>query len=165
MAYSIANAVKDVAEIMEFENWLRFYFVKEEGDTLFLHVPEQAFARIQELYPHLAGLVEELNNKAIDYETSISMVCQFVVRSLDGLKYPAGLVPEVFDNTDFQDEMQLFNSWTQSHEAQLDQGFLDFNTWVELYTAWKTSSEVKDFFKTFKAKSAPMAACNSDTVQ
>lgn len=165
MSLTLADAVKDVAEIMAFENWLRFYFIHEEKDTLFIRVPDQSVTRIRELHPNLVELVEELNNKAIDYHLSMSTVCQFVVRSLDGVKYPAGMVSEVFDSKEFQEEMQLFNLWTQSHEAQLDQAFLDFNAWKDLYAAWKESPEVREYFKTLKVNSTPMAACSSDAVQ
>jgi len=164
MTDSFANAVKDVVEVMEFESWLRFYFFHEEGGGLFIRVHEQALKCIRGLHPHLVGLVEELNNKEVDYETSVATVCQFVVRSLDGSKYRAGLVPEVFDSSEFQNEMQLFNLWLQGHEAQLDQHFQDFNTWLELYGKWKSSPEVQDYFQILKENSAPMAAVKSESV-
>jgi FMN phosphatase YigB (HAD superfamily) len=61
--------------------------------------------------------------------------------------------------------MQLFNLWTQSHEAQLDKAFMDFNAWKKLYAEWKESPEVREYFKTLASNAAPMAACSSETVQ
>ncbi len=58
MSTEFVNAINAVSEVLMFENWLRFYFITEEGDKLFIRVPETAETRIREEYPHLFGLLE-----------------------------------------------------------------------------------------------------------
>lgn len=157
------QAVTDVAEVMKFENWLRFYFVRDEEGTLYMRVPEQAQERINEKYPHLAPLVEEIKDSPVTYEQSLNTVCQFVARSLDGEKYPMGTVSQVFSAPEFQTEMHLFNLWTQAHEEQLDQGFLDFATWDEIFEKWKNSDEVRQMFKEQRSKEVTTVRCDNET--
>ena len=149
---SIERAVQEICAIMRFENWLRFYFLKEEGPILFVRIPDKAVERITEDYPQYLGLVEELNNKEINYERSVSTVCQFVVRAIDAGPYPSGTAENAFDSDEFKMEMQLFTAWQQAHESQLDEGFMDFGTWEELFEAWKGSDEVQAFFAKVRDK-------------
>ncbi|MGE4297886.1 MAG: hypothetical protein AB7E47_07645 [Desulfovibrionaceae bacterium] len=153
MQRSFNDAVTDVTEIMQFENWLRFYFVIERDDALYIEVPDEALAKIQEIHPVYSDLVELFNHKQIDYETSMRTVCEYVVRKLDGSIYREGLVPAVLDSNEFRMRMHLFNTWVQSHEEQLDQTFLDFTTWVSLHEEWKNSDQVKRYFE--KAHQTP----------
>ncbi len=148
---TMENAINDVAEVMQFENWLRFYFISEEDGKIFMRIPETAQKKLREDYPGYWGLVERFLDSEISYEISVSTVCTFVVQTLDGSKYRSGLISEVFDSRGFQEEMQLFGIWAQHHESQLEQGFMDFNKWQELYENWKNSEEVQDFLKKARA--------------
>lgn len=148
---TMEKAINDVAEVMQFENWLRFYFIRDEEGKLFIRIPEQAQKKLREEYPGYWGLVERLLDKEITYELSISTVCTFVVQTMDGSRYRSGMISEVFDDNRFQEEMQLFGIWSQHHEAQLEQSFMDFNKWQELYSGWKNSEEVQDFLKKARA--------------
>lgn len=147
-AQVFAKAVKDILEAVMFENWLRFYFITEKPNTpdaLFMGIPDQGMQRIAELYPHLRALAEELNGKEITFETSRAALCTFVVTEIDGKRIPRNMADMVFDSSTFQVEMQLFNTWVQGHEAQLDQGFLDFGAWRRLYTEWRAQEAVNDW--------------------
>ena len=78
------TAFDRIVEVVMFENWLRFYFITEkpeadDAEALFLAVPEQGMQRIGELHGHLLPLAESLNGKKIDFETSRSAVCTYVV--------------------------------------------------------------------------------------
>lgn len=148
-----AKGVRLILEAVMFENWLRFYFITEKlpadaapetEPELALAVPEQAMKKIEELYPHLVPLAVAVNGRSIDFETSRSAVCTFVVTEVDGKAIPRNMSDMVFDSSTFQVELQLFNTWVQAHEAQLDQSFLDFGAWRKLFAEWRTSDSVTE---------------------
>lgn len=148
MGTAFGKAMKEVRNVIMFENWLRFYFIAEDENTpdkLFIIVPDQADKRIREDYPDLWPLLEELNNKEITPETSRAAVCTFVSSSLEGSRIPSGQGARIFDSSSFQFEVQLFNIWVQSHEEQLDQAFLDFGKWLSLFEEWRSSDKVKEY--------------------
>ncbi len=164
MKYDLDDAVAKVSGVMKFENWLRFYFIKEEGEELYVRIPEESLAKMDALYPEYTDLVHLLNNETITYEKSVSMVCQHIVSRFDGKAYPQGTVQEIFDTGAFQLEMHLFNLWAQHHEAQLDQGFFEFGKWMDLFEEWKASEQVQAMVA--KLKESPMMAtqCATDAV-
>lgn len=164
MSAEFASAINAVSEVLMFENWLRFYFIAEEGDKLFLRVPETAEKRIREEYPHLFGLLELLNGREITYETSRDAVCSFVASDVDGSRMKSGNSEKVFDSSLFQFEMQLFNIWVQSHEEQLDKSFMDLRKWQELFAEWKRSDKVREYMTELK-DAATRTAPHCDSVQ
>ncbi len=162
-----ADAVQKVLEVVMFENWLRFYFITEQPDEpekLFLTVPEQGMKRMRELYPHLSPLAEELNGREIDFDTSRTAVCTYVLTALEGRTIRRDMASTVFDSATFQTEMQLFNTWVQAHEAQLDKNFLDFGAWRSLFAQWRASDPVKELAAQLNAPSIQKIE-DSDTVQ
>lgn len=159
------NAMQDISELMQFENWIRFYFVREEADTLYVRIPDEALQRIEEDYPTYMSLVEALNNNPIDYETSMTTLCKQAVNIFEGDKYPLGIAGEVFDSKDFQAEMHLFNIWVQSHEEQLDQAFMEFKKWMEIFNEWKKDERVVEYHSKLKKHAINTSVkCASDTV-
>ena len=162
MSTAFQLAVQQILEVIMFENWLRFYFISElEEGSLALSVPEQGLARIREQYPQFMPLVEELKGKEISFELSRRAVCTFVVTQLDGKAIPVNMADLVLDSAGFQLEMQLFNSWVQGHEEQLDKNFLDFSIWKQLFTEWRHSGKVKDWAASLT--SAGLAEQNTTT--
>ncbi len=159
------EALGDVARLMQFESWLRFYFVTEEGDKLYVRIPEEALIKIQEAYPEYMGLVETMNNSFIDYESSMATLCKFVIDTLDGPKHPTGTIGSVFDSLEFQAEMQLFNVFTSSHEEQLDESFMDFETWMTIYNEWREYDKVKEYFESIRQRPIAAMQCSSQTLQ
>ena len=146
MSTAFQQAVRQILEVIMFENWLRFYFISEpEGGGLALAVPEQGLARIREKYPRFMPLVEELNGREISFELSRRAVCTFVATHCDGKDMPVNMADFVLDSAGFQLEMQLFNNWVQGHEEQLDKHFLDFSTWNRLFAEWRDSDKVKQW--------------------
>lgn len=165
MLQSFKEAVADICEIMQFENWLRFYFIQEKNDELFIEVPEKAMEHFQEKYPNLAPLAEKMNHEVITYEKSVNTVCEYVVTSLDGKKYKSGLVPSALDSPDFQNEMYLFQVWAQSHESQLEKAPMEFATWQKLYHEWKQTDHVQKLIKQADTDAQRAAKCSTKTVQ
>ncbi|GAB6177053.1 hypothetical protein JCM16814_19440 [Desulfobaculum senezii] len=146
MARKIDYAVADVAEVMKFENWLRFYFVEEEqGEALLIGIPEEILKDIEGRYPHLYELANRYDKSLIDYERSCTEVCSHVASVYDGEKYPPGLVEKSFDSKELKIEMYLFGLWMQGHEDELDKEYMSFGEWMTGYEEWKGTQEVQDY--------------------
>ena len=67
-------AVARITEVVMFENWLRFYFIDEEDDTLVLKLPEKALEQIQKRYGNLPDPADRLNARAVDHQPSMNEV-------------------------------------------------------------------------------------------
>jgi len=147
MATEIARAAGRVAEVVMFENWLRFYFISEEGDTLFIRLPINAMRQIQQRCQSYYDLAAMLNNEEVDHQRSLNAVSTFISSGLDGGPLPGAVLEGVFDSPEFHLELQLFTNWLQSHEETLDEGFMEFSEWQKLFALWKESDEVKNYTK------------------
>ncbi len=140
------KAIADVAEVMKFENWLRFYFVQEAGDkTLTVQIPAEQLEDIKRKYPHLSALAEAYDGNTIDYQKSCTQTCAHVAKLYDGVKYPAGLVPGLWDSKELKIEMYVFNLWLQGAETTLDAEFMDFSEWMNGYESWKQHEKVQAY--------------------
>lgn len=130
---------KKVAALLEvamFENWLRFYFIKEQNDNeLILELPEKSLERIAELYPSLLPLAQSMNGKPVDFETSRNAVLTHILNHVDGQSMPRGEAQRILSSATFQVRLQLFHTWEQIHEDQLDQ-FMEFGAWRNLFAQW-----------------------------
>ena len=158
-------AVARITEVVMFENWLRFYFIDEEDDTLVLKLPEKALEQIQKRYGNLHDLADRLNEREVDHQTSMNEVCLFVANDFSARGIPEEIASRVFDSPVFQLELQLFGSWVQSHEEQLDQGFMDFTAWQKGYREWRDTDEVREYSKKLGASIPTMSSNNSETTQ
>ncbi len=143
---TFAHSIDAVLEVVMFENWLRFYFIAEEEgkDDLYILIPDQGVGRIKDLYPHLLPLAESVNNKAITFDSSRAAVCEHVLVEVDGKTIPKEMSTTIFDSVTFQVELQLFNTWVQAHEDQLDESFLEFGAWRNFFSQWRQTDTVKD---------------------
>ncbi len=143
---TFAGVLADVAEAMQFESWLRFYFIKEAEDgSLTLDIPAEVAEALQRDHAGLWPLAEALTGKALDQQTCLNEVCIFAARYLDGVRHRAGLVDKVFDSRDFKVEMHLFHLFLSGHEAAFDRERLDFAKWREIFVAWKASDQVREY--------------------
>lgn len=156
------HAVADVAEIIHFEHWIRFYFIREEGETLKVEIPSDVMDEIEKNHPALLDLAKLMDGNSIDFQSSMETVMAFVSSRLDGAKYTTNTITNMLDSKDFQVEMQLFNLWLQGHEGYLDEKARSFGEWQELYEGWLNLDKVQEF----KAKmlSAPEKQDESDTI-
>ena len=143
---SVKNAVKDAIEIFQFDQWLRFYFVEEKGeDNLWITIPDDVMAQVKEDYPALHRLADLVNGAKTDYTRAQENVCAYVAARLDGQKYEATVLPQVFDNATFKIEMYIFNVWLKMHEKHLDEKYMTFNEWMEMWEGWNSMDEVKEY--------------------
>ena len=155
------DAVEQALEAVMFESWLRFYFIEEvppeaaradgnapqaagDEERLVIRVPEKGMARIKELYPNLLPLAEGMNGHEVDFETSRRAVCTFVLAHLDGKTMPRDMAAVVFGSSTFQILLQLFHTWLQIHEDQLDQGFQEFGAWRKLFAQWRDTPGARE---------------------
>lgn len=143
MTAQLQKNIDRVASVVMFENWLRFYFITEEGDKLFIRLPEKAVEQIRKRYPSYYELAEILNNGEIDHQASLKAVCLHASTRFDGAPMSEVELGEVFDSQGFHVELQLFGSWVQAHEAMLDKRFMEFSEWQQAFATWKDSEEVR----------------------
>lgn len=163
MKSDFENAVERIVQVVMFENWLRFYFISEEEDTLLIRVPEKGMFMLQKHYPTFYGLAEGLNNREITHAASLNEVCLFVASEVSGNALPEALVSRVFDSPAFQIELQLFSSWVQNHESLLDERFMEFKEWLAQYDLWRKSDEVQACRKRMEEQ-VPLATSAPSTV-
>jgi len=138
-------AVGRVADVIMFENWLRFYFISEEGDTLFIRLPEKAMEQIRQHCRAYYDLVAMLNNEEVDHQRSLKAVSTFISGGFDGVTLPDVILAGVFDSPEFQLELQLFAYWLQNHEEKLDERFMEFSEWQAAFALWKDTDEAKQY--------------------
>ena len=150
MTAEIEAAAGQVADVIMFENWLRFYFISEEGDTLFIRLPEEAMEQIRQRCRAYSNLAAMLNNEEIDHQRSLKAVCAFISGGFGGVTLPDAVLSGVFDSTNFQLELQLFTYWLQNHEEKLDERFMEFDEWQKAFALWKDSDEVKGYINAAK---------------
>lgn len=142
---SVKNAVKDALEVFQFDQWLRFYFVKQKGEELWVEIPDEAIKWIQDNHPEMHRFADLVNNSATDYKRSQDNVCSYIAARFDGQKYENTVLPQVFDNATFKVEMYIFNVWLKMHEPHLDEEYMDFDGWMEMYEGWNAMDEVKEY--------------------
>lgn len=147
---------KDVQKILEvamFENWLRFYFIQErkvegaEDPELIIKLSDKSLERIREHYPEFLPMAEGLNNKPINFEASKNAVLQHILTVMDGKALEKGSAQRVLQSSTFQTKLQLFHTWEQMHEDQLEAGFLDFGTWLSLFGQWLETPGARELAK------------------
>lgn len=137
--------VADILEVAMFENWLRFYFIEEKDDeTITIQIPEKSRERIRELYPALCPLAEKMNGKPVDFEISRDNVLNHIMNELDGSAMPQGEAQRVLQSDTFQTRLQLFHTWEQLHEDQLDAGFMEFGAWRNLFAEWQETPGARE---------------------
>ena len=166
MTSEFDGAVNRITQVVMFENWLRFYFISEEEDgKLFIRLPEKAMEQLRARYSSFYGLAESLNNREIDHQTSINEVCLFVASEIDGQSLSEQTISRVFDSSQFQVELQLFSSWVQAHEEKLDENFMEFSDWRELFEEWKHTDEVEEYRKSIVSHMSRLVQNASTTSQ
>lgn len=142
---SLKAAIRDAVQIFQCDQWLRFNYVVEKDDKLFVEVPKEVMERLEKEYPRLHALAEQMDGYAIDPQSSHDIVCSHIAASLDGQKYDPSVMPRVFDAPQFKVDMYVFNLWVKMHEAILDEEKLFFSDWEQSFDEWKELDEVKEY--------------------
>jgi len=144
------NALKEISDVIKFEMWLRFYFSSQgsEGDSVVLKIPDEVMEHIKKEYELLYELAKGLNNKKISPEISQRAVIDFILRKLEGKKFPPAMVPSVLNSKSFEIEVSVFHLWVSAHEDQLDEKVFDFKEWMQLFEAWKRTEKGQNVLST-----------------
>ncbi len=137
------EALKEISEVFKFELWLRFYFIEEEDGKLRINLDDQVIEKMEKEYGHLARIASSLNRIELDPVVCQKTIVEHLMDEFDGKKYEMGYIPKILDSAAFKTEIQLFNTWTQLYEEQLDKTTLSFGKWKELYDKWKRSESAE----------------------
>ena len=118
------QAVVSILEAVMFENWLRFYFLREdevsEGKyVLSIAIPEKALDRIRERFFEFYPMAEELNGRELTLDVSRSAVCNFIRDTYEGDLIPQGSLSAYFDTHAFQIGLQLIEPFLAILERRL----------------------------------------------
>lgn len=134
-------------DLVFFEQWLRFYFIAEEGGKLYIRMPESEFAKVKSLYPQLFSIAEALNNREINHQAALESLCEGM---LDG---PYALTGEqwgeILAGKDFRLMLQLLSFWVQADEEKLDAEIMSFHDWKQRFLTWRESPSIKDYAARF----------------
>ncbi|MGE4554374.1 MAG: hypothetical protein AB7D57_14780 [Desulfovibrionaceae bacterium] len=158
------QAVQEVFEVFMFELWLRYYYVVEVEGGLRMEIPDEVLAQLRETHPGLLPLAEMMNHDAIDQQRSHDTVCSFVGARLDNGRFPADVVPRVFDSKAFKIENYVLSLWLKGHESYLDEAPLGFDEWREMYAHWKQMDEVQAYLARLEEGVGASVAPGSDRV-
>jgi hypothetical protein len=142
------KTVTEVAEVFMFEHWMRFYFMETVGDDLVLSIPAKAMEKIAKDYPHMSGLAEMMNGQIMSPEHSQESICTYISMTLEQRQKDANAVSNVLNSPKLNAELYAFNLWVEANETQLEERFLDFATWKDFYTQWKSTEKGKEFVST-----------------
>lgn len=134
--------IEEILKAVIFENWLRFYFIAEKiseecGESVLeIEIPAKALQDITVKFPEFLPVALCMNNKPVEFATSRQAVLTCIESKLTGKKLPAEMALQALTSPEFQNRVLLFNNWLQMHEAQLDQSFLEFEVWLQLFDKW-----------------------------
>ncbi len=142
---SVKNAIKDALEAFQFDQWVRFYFVTQKGEELWIEIPDEVMVELRKDKPHLYRFADLVNNGQTDYKRSQDNLCSYIASRLDGRKYEQTVLPQVFDNATFKLEMYVYNVWLKMHEKYLDEEYMNFDEWMEMYNGWYSLDEVQEY--------------------
>lgn len=142
MSNNFKQALKEATDACKFELWLRFFFVQEmEDEQLKIAIPDNDLEHIQENYPDLCPLAENLNQQTITPEKSQEFLVDFISQYLDGKKFDSHIIPGVLNSKSFEVEMTAFHIWVQANEQQLEDEVQEFLDWMQSFEAWKRTQE------------------------
>lgn len=144
------EALIDVAKVFHFEFWLRYYFIEEKNEALYITLNEGQVKQMQTQFPEYWELVERVMETPLSPELSQRAVVEFLQINVEGTKHPVNTVSAVLDSKDFGVEMYLFDTWIDLHEAQLMQKIYGFDYWMHSYDDWKQSEKGQHLLQTLR---------------
>ncbi len=133
--------IEDLSAVVKFEQWVRFYFIKKEGDDLVIAPEPEHLKMIKTLYAEYYELVEAMCLVKMTPQISQQLILDFIRNHFDGQKYKSTQIHKALDSKDFSIEMYLFNMWLELHDNQLSEQIIGFDEWVGLYETWKDSDQ------------------------
>ena len=133
--------VQDLTAVVKFEQWMRFYFIKKDGDTLIVAPDAAHMEKIQALYGNYYELAKNMCENKMTPEISQRLVIDFIRERFEGDKYRTTQIHNTLESKEFSMEIYLFNTWLELHEKQLIEMIIGYDEWVGLYETWKNSEQ------------------------
>lgn len=144
------NALNDMAKVFHFEYWLRYYFIEERENGLYINLTEEQLKQMQAQFPDYWDVVERMHGLPLSPELSQKAVVEFLQLNYEGKKYPANTVVKVLDSKDFSVEMYLFDTWVDLHEEQLMQKVYGFDYWMHIYDEWRNTDKAQQLIQSLR---------------
>jgi hypothetical protein len=160
MKSDFKQALKDITDICKFEHWIRFYYLQQNDDQLYVDIPEEAIEFLKKEYSTLSQLAEKMNHIAITPEVSQQILGEFIGKSLDGAVHDSQMVHSVLGSKSFETEITLFHMWVDAHEDQLDDHVIDFKEWMKLFEAWKRTEKGQNMIQSLTGSTMAQEGSN-----
>jgi hypothetical protein len=145
-----SNDCAEMAKVFHFEFWLRYYFIEERDNEIYIGLSEEQAKQMQAQFPDYWELVERVQDQPLSPELSQQAVVEFLQLNLDGKKFPQNSVPKILDSKEFSIEMYIFDTWVNLHEEQLMQKIYGFDYWMHAFAEWKTSEKGQQLVQSLK---------------
>lgn len=146
------SALNDMSRVFHFEYWLRYYFIEERDNGLYLNLSAEQVKQMQAQFPDYWDVVERMLGLALSPELSQKAVVEFLQLNFEGKKYPANTVIKVLDSKEFSVEMYLFDTWVDLHEDQLMQKIYGFDYWMHIYDEWRQTEQAQHLIQSLKVQ-------------
>lgn len=147
-----ASMHTEVAKVFHFEFWLRYYFIEERENELFIVITDEQIERMRKLFPNFVELAERMQGVALTPELSQMRVVEFLQLHYEGNRFPPNSISKILDSKDFSIEMYLFDMWLNVHEAQLSQKIYGFDQWMHFFEEWKQSPKAQQLMQSLKVQ-------------
>ncbi len=156
--------VSDLSAVVKFEQWVRFYFIKKDGDDLIIAPEPEHMEKIKTLYEDYYELVEAMCLVKMTPQTSQRLILDFIRDHFDGKEYKSTQIHNTLDSKDFAAEMYLFNMWLELHDNQLAEQIIGFDEWIGLYDTWKDSDQGQKVLLSMESGAASGGGDSNTTV-
>jgi hypothetical protein len=156
--------IEELSAVVKFEQWVRFYFIKKEGEDLVIAPEPEHMQKIKMLYAEYYELVEAMCLVKMTPQTSQQLILDFIRNHFDGQEYKSTQIHKALDSRDFSIEMYLFNMWLELHDDQLSEQIIGFDEWVGLYDTWKDSDQGQKVLLSMESGSASTGSASQTTV-
>lgn len=147
-----ASMHTEVAKVFHFEFWLRYYFIEERDNELFIAITDEQMEHMRKQFPDFVELAERMMGVALTPELSQMRVVEFLQLHYEGSRFPPNSIPKILDSKDFSVEMYLFDTWLNLHENQLMQKIYGFDQWMHFLDEWKQSDKAQQLMHSLKVQ-------------
>lgn len=138
-----ARNLRHAEELILFEQWMRFYFIEEDGGILYIRMPQSVVDMIRHEYPALFPMVEALNDHPIDHQATLAILSESMLNGDYALNSEEWA--EVLGGSGFKLTLTLLSTWVEAEEDSLDAEQLSFSSWLVRFEAWCASEAILDY--------------------
>lgn len=135
--------LRHAVDLVFFEQWLRFYFIVEENDKLYIRIPATELEKARACHPELVAVADALNDREINHQSAMDALCESMMNgphAISGEQWA-----DILSGKDFRLNLELLHLWVQEDENALDAFVLTFGDWQARFHEWCKSSSIKDY--------------------